>query len=80
MAVYRNEGDTISGDAIRVECRDPGKWQLFQMSGKHKGSYCLAGKTRKLSFLNVIQMLKFPEKNDIHYRSSETSAATTNIL
>ena len=58
MAEYRNEGDTISGDAIRVECRDPGKWQLFQMSGKHKGSHCLARKNAKAVIIKCYTNVK----------------------
>lgn len=34
---YRTVGDTIEGDMISVECRKYTKWQLFMMSGQHKG-------------------------------------------
>ena len=33
----RDPGDKISGEHIIVECRKPGKWQIFRMSGQHNG-------------------------------------------
>jgi hypothetical protein len=32
-----NPGDKISGDSLRIECRKPGDWQSFRMSGQHNG-------------------------------------------
>lgn len=40
----RAKGDRISGDSIYVQCRKPSSWQLFQMSGIHKGSRATAKK------------------------------------
>ena len=32
-------GDTIVGDSIYIQCRTlPKRWQVFHMSGNHKGS------------------------------------------
>jgi len=40
----KNKGDSISGDRLYIECRKPGKWQLFRKSGNHKGSETRAEK------------------------------------
>ncbi len=34
----------IEGESIYIECRKPGKWQLFRMSKGHRGSKCTAKK------------------------------------
>lgn len=47
----RSKGDCIAGDAIKIECRKPGKWTLFNMSGKHKGAVCVAEKNAKATIL-----------------------------
>ena len=40
----RDPGDKISGEHIIVECRKPGRWQLFRMSKQHNGSRVSAKK------------------------------------
>ena len=58
MTEYRNKGDSVSGDIIRVECRDPDKWKLFQMSGQHKGWRCIARKNAKAEILKAYTNVK----------------------
>jgi hypothetical protein len=33
----RDPGDKISGEHIIVKCRKPGRWEMYRMSGQHKG-------------------------------------------
>lgn len=58
MADYYNKGDTIRGDSIRIECRDHGKWNLFQMSSQHKGSVCVARKNAKATIMKTYTNVK----------------------
>jgi hypothetical protein len=51
MAELRAKGDCIAGDKIKVECRKPGNWVLFRMSGQHKGIMCVAEKNAKATIL-----------------------------
>lgn len=30
-------GDKVSGDSLFIECRKPGDWHSFRMSGNHNG-------------------------------------------
>jgi hypothetical protein len=48
---YRNVGDCIAGDQIRVECRTPGKWKLYRRTGQHQGSVCIVKKDAKATIL-----------------------------
>jgi hypothetical protein len=43
----REVNDCIEGDSIFIECRTPGDWKLFNMSGNHKGSCCVIKKNAK---------------------------------
>lgn len=47
MTEHRTVGDSIVGDHIYVQCMKPGDWCLFQKSGQHKGSCCIAKKDAK---------------------------------
>lgn len=47
----RKEGDCIEGDLIRIECRQPGKWELFRMSNKHRGMRCICRKNARAILL-----------------------------
>lgn len=49
----RNAKDCIVGDTIYIECRKPGSWNLFQMSGQHRGSCCSAKKNAKAIILKT---------------------------
>jgi len=51
--VFRDVGNTIVGDSIYVECRKYTKWQIFQMSGQHKGSCCRIEKNAKAKILKA---------------------------
>jgi len=62
MAEYRNVGDMVCGDTIKVECRDPGKWKLIQMSGQHKGSICIAKKNAKATIVKSYTNVKNSDK------------------
>jgi hypothetical protein len=53
MADYTNPGDSIRGDSIRVQGRKYSKWQLFQMSKQHKGSFCIVEKNAKATILKA---------------------------
>jgi hypothetical protein len=50
---YRNVGDSIAGDQIRVECRKPGKWKLFRRTGQHQGQVCKVEKDAKATILKA---------------------------
>jgi hypothetical protein len=52
----QNKGDRISGDSIYVRCRSPGSWNLFRMSGRHKGSETKARK-------NAMAVIEMPYTN-----------------
>ena len=43
----REENDCIEGDSVYIECRKPGDWKLFNMTGNHKGSYSIVKKNVK---------------------------------
>jgi phage protein U len=58
MTEYRQEGDSIAGDQIRVSCMKPEQWILFQKSGQHKGSYCIAKKDAKAKILKAYTNIK----------------------
>jgi hypothetical protein len=49
--IGRNAGDRIEGDRIYVEARKVGSWELFQMSGSHKGSRTVVKKNAKAEIL-----------------------------
>jgi len=55
---YRTVGDTIEGDMISVECRKYTKWQLFMMSGQHKGCRCLIEKNAKAKIKRAYTNIK----------------------
>ena len=55
---YRNVGDSVAGDQIRVECRKPGDWNLFKMSGQHNGWKCTAKKNAKATVLRSYTNIK----------------------
>jgi len=44
---YREPDDCVEGDSIYVECRKPGNWGGFRMSGKHRGYSCKAQKNAR---------------------------------
>lgn len=58
MAEHTNPGDSIKGDAIRVEGRKFSRLPLFQMSKQHKGSYCLVEKNAKAIILKAYTNVK----------------------
>ncbi len=41
----------IEGESIYIECRKPGKWGLFRMTGQHRGSQCIAKKNARAIIL-----------------------------
>lgn len=58
MTEYRQEGDSIAGDQICVSCMKPREWKLFQKSGQHKGSFCIAEKDAKAKILKAYTNIK----------------------
>lgn len=48
---YRNVGDCIAGDQIRVEYRKPGDWN--RRTGQHQGHVCKAEKDAKATILKA---------------------------
>ena len=54
---YRNVGDCIEGDSIRVESRIQTQWKLFRMTNTHQGKRCVIKKNAKAtiirSFTNI---------------------------
>lgn len=48
---YRNVGDCIEGDSIRVESQKQGKWVLIQKSKQHKGKRCVIKKNAKATII-----------------------------
>ena len=48
---YRNVGDSVAGDLIRVECRKPGDWKLYRRTGQHQGHFYTAKKDAKATIL-----------------------------
>ncbi len=55
---YRNIGDCIEGDQIRVECMKVGKWKLIRKSGQHKGQLCKAEKDARATILRTYTNIK----------------------
>jgi hypothetical protein len=55
---YRAVGDAIEGDIISIECRKYSKWQVFRMSGQHKGSRCLIEKNAKAKIKRAYTNIK----------------------
>lgn len=55
---YRNVGDCLEGDSIHVECRSPGKWNLYRMTGQHKGWKCKIQKNAKAIILKTYTNVK----------------------
>jgi len=56
---YRNVGDCIEGDSIRVECQKPGKkWKLFQKSNQHRGMRCVVKKDAKAIIIKQYKNLQ----------------------
>jgi len=55
---YRNIGDCVKGDSLRIECRSIGKWKLFQYSGNHKGSRCTVKRNAKATILQSYTNVK----------------------
>lgn len=47
----REPDDCVQGDRLHIQCRKPGKWKLFQMSGDHKGKRCKVEKNAKAKVL-----------------------------
>jgi hypothetical protein len=58
MAEYTNPGDSIRGDAIRVEGRKFSRLILFQMSKQHKGTCCTVEKNAKATILKAYTNVK----------------------
>lgn len=58
MTEYRQQDDSIAGDQIFVRCMKPEQWRLFQKSGQHKGSCCVAKKDAKAKILKAYTNIK----------------------
>jgi hypothetical protein len=57
-ACYRNVGDCIEGDAIRVVSQRQDKWKILQKSSQHKGRSCVVRKDAKATILKTYTNLQ----------------------
>jgi len=48
---YRNIGDCIEGDSIRVESQIQKQWRLVQKSKQHKAKRCIIKKDAKATII-----------------------------